>query len=223
MNIKNTLLTWLACLIPQRSYSQDGEDLIIDRLLSGQPRGFYVDVGAHHPLRFSNTFAFYRRGWRGVNIDAMPGSMKMFRRFRKRDINIECGVAARSGTLTYHCFNEPALNTFNAEEAMMKARPPYHEIRTVEVAVEPLGLLLERYLPPNQPIDFLSVDVEGLDEEVLRSNDWQRFRPLYVLAEALRVDLLDLDQCSIVLYMQSVGYKPVAKAYNTVFFMRNDN
>src|SRR5215510_10661697 len=61
------------------SFSQQGEDLILARLFEGQRRGFYVDVGAHHPRRFSNTFLLYRRGWRGLNIDAAPGSMRLFR------------------------------------------------------------------------------------------------------------------------------------------------
>lgn len=53
--------------------------------------GFYVDVGAHHPMRFSNTYFFYRMGWSGINIDAMPGSMKEFKKYRRRDINLELG------------------------------------------------------------------------------------------------------------------------------------
>ena len=56
-------------------YSQEGEDMILGKIFSGQKHGFYVDVGAHHPLRFSNTYLFYLKGWRGINIDAMPGSM----------------------------------------------------------------------------------------------------------------------------------------------------
>jgi hypothetical protein len=71
------------------SWSQEGEDLILARIFGDKPDGFYVDVGAHHPKRFSNTYYFYRRGWRGINIDAMPGSMLAFNRLRPSDINIE--------------------------------------------------------------------------------------------------------------------------------------
>ncbi len=203
---------------PNRCYGQDGEDLILNRLLEGQPIGFYVDVGAHHPVRFSNTHLFYQRGWRGINIDAMPGSMKKFKKLRSRDINIECGVAGTAGKLVYHQFNEPALNTFDANEAEHKNKPPYQMIGTVEVAVERLDTLLARYLPPGQQIDFLSVDVEGKDEEVLRSNDWSRYRPRFILAETLRTDMLSMGNCPVVQFLRSVGYKPVGKAYNTSFF-----
>lgn len=205
---------------PNLCYGQDGEDLILNRLLDGQAQGFYVDVGAHHPVRFSNTYLFYQRGWRGINIDAMPGSMKRFDRVRPRDINIECGVAGSAGRLIYHRFNEPALNTFDAAEAAYKNKPPYHMIDTVEVAVERLDALLSRYLPTGQQIDFLSVDVEGKDEEVLRSNDWSRYRPRFILAETLRTDMLGLGACPVVQFLSSVGYTPVGKAYNTSFFAR---
>ena len=80
------------------SYSQEGEDLIMEHFLFCKPTGFYVDVGAHHPKKYSNTYRLYRRGWRGINIDANPGSMVEFRRVRPRDINVEAGVGAVSGT-----------------------------------------------------------------------------------------------------------------------------
>jgi len=206
---------------PNLCYGQDGEDLILDRLLERQATGFYVDVGAHHPVRFSNTYMFYRRGWHGINIDAMPGCMRLFDRVRPRDINLECGVAAQAGVLSYHRFNEPALNTFDPAEAALKNKPPYQLLDTVDVKVERLDALLSQHVPAHQAIDFLSVDVEGKDEEVLRSNDWQRFRPRFVLAETLRTDMLHLGDCPVVQLMLSVGYRPVAKAYNTSFFERD--
>lgn len=205
---------------PNLCYGQDGEDLILNRLLEGQSVGFYVDVGAHHPVRFSNTYLFYQRGWRGINIDAMPGSMRKFKKIRPRDINIECGVAGTLGKLMYHRFNEPALNTFDAAEAERKNKPPYQMVDIVEVAVERLDELLARHLPAGQQIDFLSVDVEGKDEEVLRSNDWNHYRPRYILAETLRTDMLNLTNCPVAQFLKSVGYTPVAKAYNTSFFAR---
>ena len=69
-----------------KSYSQEGEDMILRRLFEKQKTGFYVDVGAHHPKRFSNTFFFYKKGWSGINIDAMPNSMRLFDKIRPRDI-----------------------------------------------------------------------------------------------------------------------------------------
>ena len=85
-----------------KSYSQEGEDMILKRLFGGQKFGFYVDVGAHHPKRFSNTYYFYKKGWRGINIDAMPGSMIAFDKLRPRDINIERPISDKKQILTYY-------------------------------------------------------------------------------------------------------------------------
>jgi FkbM family methyltransferase len=205
-------------LKPRLCYAQDGEDLILDRLLNGQMKGFYVDVGAHHPMRFSNTYLFYLRGWRGINIDAEPGSMRSFQKHRSRDINLECGVAAHTGTLPYYRFDEPALNTFDTTEAQLKDRPPYRLIEQLDVAVRRLDDLLIEHLPAGQSIDVLTIDVEGKDEEVLRSNDWAKFRPRFILAETLRTDMRQVSECPVVKFLSTVGYAPVGKAYNTIFF-----
>ena len=78
------------------SYSIEGEDRIVRALLwQKHDKGFYVDVGAHHPFRFSNTYLFYTQGWSGINIDATPGSMKAFNKYRPRDINLEVGIGGR--------------------------------------------------------------------------------------------------------------------------------
>jgi len=100
-----------------KSYSQEGEDMILRRLFEKQKTGFYVDVGAHHPKRFSNTFFFYKKGWRGINIDAMPNSMSLFNKIRSRDINLEIPISDKKQKLKYYMFNEAALNCFSKELA----------------------------------------------------------------------------------------------------------
>src|SRR6185436_8799288 len=96
------------------SYSQEGEDLLLARLFEHDAQGIYVDVGAHHPFRFSNTCLLSKKGWRGINIDARPGSMRLFQRFRPNDVNLELGVSEHPGHLEFYVFAEPALNTFDA-------------------------------------------------------------------------------------------------------------
>src|SRR4051812_7051515 len=98
------------------SWAQEGEDLVLRRFFEGQRQGFYIDVGAHHPHRFSNTYFFYRRGWRGINTDPMPGCMDAFRIHRPEDINLEIAVSNRSD-MTYFMFNDAALNGLCAEVA----------------------------------------------------------------------------------------------------------
>ena len=136
----------------QVCFGQDGEDLTLNRLLNGQKAGFYVDIGAHHPVRFSNTYMFYRRGWNGINVDAEPGSMQLFEKIRPLDRNIESGVAGSPGVMKYFRFNEPALNTFSESEARLKNSYPYSIIDTIEVPVQRLDDLLDKYLPEGQEV-----------------------------------------------------------------------
>ena len=201
------------------SYAQEGEDMVLRRLLEPQEDGFYVDVGAHHPTRFSNTCAFYRQGWHGINIEPAPEAIALFQRERTRDINLQIGVAESPATLTYYLFDEPALNTFDESlKRDREATTPYRVAGTRRVPVERLDTILARELPKGQAIDFLSVDVEGLDLQVLRSNDWRAFRPRFVLVEALDFRLEQAGGHPTHAYMKSVGYELVAKTLNTLFY-----
>lgn len=208
-----------------RSYSQEGEDRVLSSLLfklhGGKhiKDGFYVDVGAHHPYRFSNTCLFYRQGWRGINIDAMPGSMSAFEKQRPRDINLESGVGRKAETLKFFVFNEPALNTFDESLAKARCNDVWHIRATVDVPVLPLSEILKKYVPKGQSIDFFSVDVEGFDLDVLQSNDWQKYRPLVVLVETFGLSFENLASDPLTEYLHSLGYIVYSKTVNTTFFV----
>ena len=201
------------------SFSQEGEDRVLGRVFEFRSQGFYVDVGAHHPYRFSNTMMFYQRGWKGINIDAMPGSMARFRKLRPRDINLEIGIGTRAETAAFYVFNEPALNTFDKATADAHASEHWRIDRVVDVEIAPLAQVLDRHLPEATTIDFMTIDVEGRDIEVLSSNDWNRYRPKYVLAECLGQNLENLYDLPSVKYLDSIGYAPFAKTVNTFFFV----
>ncbi|MGZ8094792.1 MAG: FkbM family methyltransferase [Methylosarcina sp.] len=203
----------------KQSYAQEGEDLVLDRFMDDVATGFYVEVGSHHPFRFSNTYLFYRRGWQGICIDPLPNSKALFNKWRPRDLALELGVSTISSNMKYYLFNEPALNTF--DPLLAKERDGLRNFRmigTKNVSTLPLSSILDTYLPANQIIDFLSVDVEGLDLQVLQSNDWSKYRPKFVVAECLKTDLLSMNVDPIVHYLASLGYKALAKTGNSVIF-----
>jgi FkbM family methyltransferase len=203
-----------------KSYSQEGEDMILHRIFADKPHGFYVDVGAHHPRRFSNTYFFYKRGWRGINIEPNPEVFRLFQSDRARDKNLQLGVSSSKGQITYYQFDEPALNTFDREVVNSRlVNTQYKLTSTSEVDVERLDQVLSNYLPLDTQIDFLSIDVEGFDFAVLKSNDWERFRPKCVLVEALDSSLADVIGGEIFEFMKSQQYVLYAKTYNTLFFL----
>ncbi len=202
------------------SYSQHGEDAILKDLFTGTSKGFYVDVGAHHPHRFSNTFWFYRQGWRGINIDATPGSMDLFRKLRPRDINIEAAVSEKPTTLKFHTFTKPAYNTFSenlAQEHEMNGSIP---LGTESISTIRLREVLAAHIKPGQKIDFLSIDVEGLELEVLHSNDWSLYIPDVIVVEDIHSDLENPHSSNVFTFLKEKGYHLMAYTGKTFVFDR---
>lgn len=201
-----------------KSYAQEGEDLILRRLLEGRGAGFYVDVGAHNPKRFSNTYLFYRAGWSGLNIDALPGTKRLFDRVRPRDTNVEAALSCDGRDLKFRIFNEPAVNTLKDENAKWAIEQGYQLLEEKTVGTLTLCSLLEQHLPSGKTIDFLSVDVEGMDLEVLQGNDWARFRPTLILVEAFGVSLSRVGEDPIHGFLTALGYELHAKTVNTSIY-----
>lgn len=205
------------------SYSQEGEDLILKRIFEDQGKGFYIDVGAHHPKRFSNTYLFYKKGWKGINIDATPGSMGEFRKIRPRDINLEKAISDKKEILKYYIFNEPALNTFSITEAKKKnGLREFKIVEELEIQTFQLSEILKEFIQLEQKIDFLTIDVEGFDFKVLKSLDWSIHQPSVVLIEALSLDVENLMTDEIYIFLKRKSYKLIAKTFNTLIFKKEE-
>jgi len=202
-------------------YSQEGEDIILDRFLSRQDKGFYVDVGAHHPTRFSNTYALYRRGWRGINIDATPGSMTAFIQWRPHDINIETAVSDTNQPLAFHMFTEPALNTFDAGLAETYIQNGWERQETRDIMPRSLKDILDEHMPPDTPIDIMNIDVEGGELGALRSNDWGKYVPQYVILEVLDANFADIMNQPAPAFLGGLGYVPVAKLVQSLILRKS--
>ena len=166
------------------SYSQYGEDLIIDAIL-GIDRPFYVDIGANHPQHLSNTYRFYRRGGTGINVEPDPSAFPDLANARPSDINLPIGISVTSGTLPFYRISASTLSTFNKSDADLSVADGYRLLQTVQVPIETLAVILERHRPKGA-IDFISIDVEGYEIEILKSNDWSRFRPTVIVLEINR-------------------------------------
>lgn len=168
----------------KRSYSQMAEDMIAANFLGHQEKGFYVDIGAYHPRRFSNTYYFYRKGWKGINVDASEAAIRLLQQARKRDVSVRALIGSGGEKVRFYEFAQRELNTMR-EEALPGILKYHGQKPVLADMLDTISLehLLDRYLPAGQQIDLMNIDTEGADEEVLRSNNWQKYRPTILIVE----------------------------------------
>ena len=122
--------------------------------------------------------------------------------------------------LTFYQFNESALNTFSKKEAFSKNKDGYKIIKSNLVEVDTLENILDKYMPLNTKIDFLNIDAEGKDEEVLISNNWEKYKPNYILIEILREVSLNNNNSFIKKFLKTKGYIPINKIFDTYIFKK---
>ena len=172
------------------SYGQFHEDVLLARLF-GEDRGTYIDVGACHPVEFSVTNAFYQRGWRGINIEPQADMYELLCTERPEDINLNIAVSNEESTRTLYsspsCIPGATLHT----DVAGHIRSLGGRIRQSEVRTRTLRSVLEEHLPDSDSVDFLKVDVEGHEREVLEGMSWDDVRPRVVVVEALRPHMLE--------------------------------
>ncbi len=204
--------------VGEQSFAQEGEDRLLANLLKDQRDGFYVDIGAHHPYCLSNTNLFYQRGWRGINIDANPECIKLFEGRRDGDTNLSVGVGPVPGTLKFYKFKEPALSSFDEKLSRAREKEGREIAGIIDVKVLPLSEILPAYVPSGKKIDFMNIDVEGLDLEVLKSNNWHHYRPRYIMVECLGLELEKLSSDPIYAYLKEQGYALHSKLVNSCLF-----
>jgi FkbM family methyltransferase len=198
-------------------YSQFGEDIVVTTLLP-QKNGFYVDIGAHHPKRYSNTKLLYERGWHGINVDPNEETMRQFNQARRRDINIVCGVGGTEGVAPYYRFSDGAYNTFSSTQAQaLKAKRWLTPLPTKNVPLFTLKNLLDKHLPRGVQIDFLNVDTEENDLAVLQSNDFAQYAPRVIAVEDHRFNPEEPLTSEIFAYLKGQGYQLTAYVPPTIF------
>jgi FkbM family methyltransferase len=166
------------------SYAQNFEDLLLDRVFRNRAEGVYIDVGASDPVRYSVTLKFHLRGWRGVNVEPSPLLFAALAQARPGDVNLNvaAGAAAAEATL-YHC-DVPELSTLDAGVAAALRGAG----RTFEELVVPVRTLaqISREHCGDRQVDFLKIDAEGWEAQVLAGTDFTRLRPRVLVVEAVR-------------------------------------
>jgi FkbM family methyltransferase len=166
------------------SYAQRYEDLHLMRCFGAQAAGFYIDIGAGHPVYDNVSFAFYLRGWRGITVEPNPWLAQLSDAVRPRDTRIRSLIGAVEGEATYYLVEDfHGLSTTVERHARAAHSEFGKRSRAMTMPVTTLRTVCERHAP--EAIDFLKVDVEGAERTVIEGGDWRRFRPKVLVLEAL--------------------------------------
>ena len=218
-NIVTFLKYNLPSLSAHSSYSQSGEDVLLDSFLGHKKNGFYVDIGAHDHISLSNSYLFYKRGWSGIQVEPNYKKISGFKKYRPGTTSLNVGIGDRKKS-KFFIFDSAIISTFSEEEARVHESFGHKIVETVDVEVIPLQDIFKQYLKGNH-IDFMSVDTEGYDMEVLKTNDWELYRPSFIIVETAAYDK---DKYGAKLndtydpYMSGIGYEKVADTYlNTIY------
>lgn len=211
----------------RRAYSQCGEDLIMAHIFGpiGVDKPTYIDIGAHHPFYLSNTAYFYERGSTGLNIEPDPKLFAAFKKHRPKDTNLNIGISSgKSSTQSFYLISNPVLNTFSKVEAESYRDSYGYEITDiVEIPVMPLSTVISMHLG-TRPVDLLSIDVEGLDFEILKTVNFREGPPAVICIETMSYSDTGegVKNTQIIQFLEKKGYLLYADTNLNSIFVRQD-
>lgn len=161
------------------TFSQHGEDIWLNHHV---PDGrFYIDVGASHPFLLSNTYMLYRQGWRGITVEPLPGLAELHRQWRPEDVLIQKAVGPIGGRRMFYEMFPSVLSTLDENAADRAVADGAEIVASHHIDVITLDHLLDRHAPKR--VDLLSIDLEGLDAEVICSCAFTGVRPRVIIVE----------------------------------------
>ena len=198
------------------SYAQAGEDRILKFLFGsmGKQQISYLEIGTNNPIDINNTYLFYLGGSRGVCVEPNPTLISKIKKYRPDDICLNVGISptGQEAQLDFYIFDESdvekGLSTFSKIEAEKVQNTTHIKIAEVKkIPVTPINLVLAKYFPDKAP-DLISIDVEGLDLEILKTIDFAKYRPIAICVEAVNftVDHKKIKNKDIINFLESQGY-----------------
>lgn len=205
----------------KESYSQSGEDIIIEYLFALRKieKPLCLDIGAYHPVVANNTYKFYCNGAKSINIDANPAAIKMFMAHRPTDINLNIGIGAQNGSFDFYIMEDEALNTFSVveKENLVKMGQPLKEVQKINML--PVNEVLQKYFSEAAP-DLVSIDAEGVDEDIIQSFDFNNYSPKVICIETINYtpDGTGTKRTELCSMIESAGYFEYANTnINSIF------
>ncbi len=211
-------------MTPIRFYGQHGEDCLLWSFFGQRSTGFYVDVGAFDGRYVSNTYAFEQQGWRGICIEPHPASFALLRQMRTAVcINAACVASDETASVTLYTEKLGFLSGLDADRTedvrrrYQKRGLVFDQFQAVEVPALTLNAALQTHLPPHTALDFISLDVEGTELEVLRGLDLHRYRPRVLVIEANTAQ----DRETLSAYLATFGYSFARRREVNTFYVRD--
>jgi FkbM family methyltransferase len=207
------------------SYSQNGEDIIVYGIFEAlsKKKIFYLDAGGYHPYNGSNTALFYLTGSEGIVIEPNPELFKLFPVKRPRDINLNVGVSSQSGTQPFFLSSSGALGSLIPEEEQKSSSLGRFEFDPIIIPVKTLPEIIMEHAE-GKNIDFLSLDIEGMELQVLQTLDFKELFPLVICIETVRYSKAPQKEKSTdtIDFLKSKGYFVYADTYINTILVRSD-
>jgi FkbM family methyltransferase len=199
------------------------EDVSIVKFFPKNEKGFFVDVGCFHPIKYNNTYRLYKKGWRGINIDIDAIKIEGFNWVRPKDQNICVAVSQEEGEVSYwsNGFYTPTI-TLDENFAKSKEGKKYQYIKKTTKS-KPLTQIIDESSFANRRIDFLTIDVEGFDHEVLLSLDFEKYSPKLIAFESQMNRFSDIIEEDSYKFLMSKGYELVNWVGMTLLFLSKDD
>ena len=188
----------------KKSYSMEGEDLVLLKNINNKSNNFYVDVGCYHPLHLSNTYLLYKKGWRGINIDVSKYSIDLFNYMRPDDMNIEAAISNNQNYIKVYYQKKLSQLTTTKKEISQKRMQGH--IKEKNIKAETLNSIINHSKYKNQRIDFLNIDIEGADLEALQSLDFNKYRPNIICVE---IDHKKISNSKTYKFLDNLKYKKI--------------
>jgi FkbM family methyltransferase len=196
-------------------YGGNLEDVLLNRLFKGVENGFFVDIGSHHPRFSNNSFIFYERGWRGVNVEPTPW-FHMLPQMRPLDTNVYAAITDKDGEVEFFFHPHSPATSSVVSEIRTDLGDYARDRERLVVPSMRMATLVEKYVG-DRHVNFLSVDVEMAEALVFGSCDWTKFRPEVIIAEASP----DHEQWSP--YLTSAGYRQTLFDGINLWFVREES
>ena len=218
-NIKNKLFYYFYKLLkiyrnkkPSIHYGEFGEDVFINRIFKDIEIGRYVDVGCYHPFKGSLTAQLYKKGWNGINIDLSKSSIDLFNIVRKKDINLNLAISDFDGETNYY-ENSP----INQQNSLIKDNDNQKKIKIQCKRLS--SILLENHY---NNFEYLNIDVEGSEQNVINGIDLGKYRPILITIENNNLHLKDYIESEIYNILIKNNYTFINKTGVTNFFLKNE-